>query len=216
MRALQTGLVVALVVGGIAAATTTTLTTGCGTASQVRQIFMALDGNGDRPRNTFYPDTKQIFCDVVFSGYTTDETLDVQWIQDKGETVMYDGTGNLQSVSRLWAASEAVPTKGISTVGFPLDPPHQIDGGAQLPFPVGHWRCVVTINGVSAGESDFDIVYPTPDCPAGGGAYNGLSCVGNKGDDHCPVDSNYQPNGTDCRCQNSSEADPQGRTWVCQ
>lgn len=217
MRALQQGLMAALVLGGVAVVTASE--TGCGNTSQVRQIFMALDGNGDRPRDQFFTDTKQIFCDVVFSAYNTDETLDVQFIQDKGENPAFDGTNNIGPVSRLWAGAEAVPSKGISTVSFTLDPPQEVGSGLQLPFPVGHWKCRVTINGDFAGEVGFTVNYPTPDCPATGGAYDGLNCAGYKAGDQCPSDSNYQVGGTDCTCQAVADlappADPATRLWKC-
>jgi hypothetical protein len=206
----------AFVLGGIAATISTTFTTGCSATSQVRQIFTALDGTGDRPRDQFFTDTKQIFCDVVFSAYGADETVDVQFIQVKGESPMFDGSNNLGPVSRLWNGNEAVPSKGISTINFTLDQPQEVDGGLKLPFPVGHWKCVVSVNGQNAGEHEFDVVYPTPDCPATGGAYDGMSCAGYQGGAQCPSDSNYTPGGTDCVCQTSAEvADPATRAFKC-
>ncbi len=216
MRALQTGLF-ALAVGGLIAVTATTTTTGCSNTSQVRQVFMALDGNGDRPRDTFYSDTTQIFCDVVFSAYSADETLDVQFIQTTGELALFEGSNDLHPVQRLWAGGEALPAKGVSTVSFTLQRPTAVDGGATVPFPVGKWKCAVTINGQAAGESDFTIAYPNPDCPSTGGAFNGMSCAAYQGGAQCPVDSNYQPGGTDCTCQKSTDitGDPSQRAWVC-
>lgn len=217
MRALQTGLMAALVVGGVVATISTTFSTGCSNVSQVRQIFTALDGTGDRPRDVFFTDTKQIFCDVVFSAYNTDETVDVQFEQVTGEATLYDGSNSLGPVSRLWAAAEGVPTKGVSTLGFTLDSPEGADGGGKLPFPVGHWKCVVTVNGEHAGDHDFDVKYPTPDCPSSGGAYSGLSCAGYQGGAQCPSDSNFQ-NTTACVCQSASDVtgDPASRVFQCQ
>ena len=212
MRALQVGLV-AVVVAGVGAVLTTS-STGCTSASQVRQVFMALDGAGDRPRNTFFTDTTTIYCDIVFSGYSNDETIDVQFVQDKGEDPIFNGSGDTnQPVQRDWGSAETVPGTGIQTIGFTLNRPQAVDGGTTLPFPVGHWKCLVSVNGDSAGEADFTIEYPTPDCPATGGAYDGLECVDHKVGSTCPSDSNLG-NATACTCQGTP--DPTTRVWVCQ
>jgi hypothetical protein len=213
MKALQAGLVVAIVAGSIAVAATTT-TTGCTAASQVRQIFTALDGAGNRPRNIFYTDTSTIYCDIVFSANSNDETVDVTFLQTTGEQTLYEGSDNKVPVSRLWLVSEATPTEGIATIGVPMSPPVLVDGGTQMPFPVGIYECDVQVNGEDAGKAQFEIKYPSPDCPASGGAYDGLPCIGNKVGDQCPVDSNYQQNGTSCNCP--ATAVPTDRVWVCQ
>ncbi len=219
MRALQTGLFAALTLGGVVAIATTTTTTGCSNASQVRQVFTALDGTGDRPRNKFFTDTQQIFCDVVFSAYSTDETLDVIWLQETGEQTLFEGTGDLHPVARNWSGSEAVPTQGVSTVSFPFQRPTAVDGGATVPFPVGHWKCQVTVNGDPGGSAEFDIIYPDqlnmPDCPATGAVYGGESCAAYKGGAQCPNDSNT---ASMCSCQSypNDVPDPAARTFVCQ
>jgi hypothetical protein len=215
MRALKTGLFAALTVVAIAATTTT----GCSNASQVRQVFTALDGTGERPRNKFATDTSQIFCDVVFSAYSTDETLDVTWQQVTGEQSLFDGTDDLHPVARNWGGSEGVPTQGVSTVSFPFQRPTAVNGGSTVPFPVGHWKCVVTVNGDPGGGAEFDVVYPdqlaanTPDCPATGGVYSTMNCAAYKAGAQCPNDSNT---ASMCTCQSASDvSDPSTRAWVC-
>src|SRR4051812_2614820 len=41
--------------------------TSCTTTARVSDVYLALDGNGDRKRNIFFTDTKEIHC-VVESG----------------------------------------------------------------------------------------------------------------------------------------------------
>jgi hypothetical protein len=196
--------------------------TGCTSADQVRQIFMALDATGLRPRDMFFTDSTQINCDIVWSGRGTDNTVDVVIIQTSGEPTLFDGSNNVQPLGpavREWSAAEQAPPAGISTLSFQYTPPQSVMGG-QLPFPVGSFRCVVSVNGESAGESDFTIVYPNPDCPPGGvqpstdvaspmnscvGYMSSLSATG-------PATCTNAGNATSvCTCTGGVD-----RTWVCQ
>jgi hypothetical protein len=202
MRLLQAVCAVTTVGAGVVSiGALTTAGTGCSDTSQVRQVFMALDGAGNRPRTQFAADTTTLDCDVVWSGHGTDDTIGVQFVQTTGEDPLYNGTNNLQTVSRLWAAGEDAPGEGITTVGFTFNPPTLLDGGTQLPFPVGHYQCRVTAQGQPAGQADFDIVYPQPDCPALGAAYDGLPCVGYQQNAQCPNDDDYDPTKLTCTCQ---------------
>ncbi len=225
MRALHAGVALTLLAGGITLGAITTTSTGCSNVSQVRAIYTALDATGNRPRDTFYPDTTLIYCDVDFSARSNDETVDVQFIQTSGEDPLYQGDGNLHPVSRLWTGIEDAPTEGVTTLAFSMQPPQLVNSDAEppppyqgvLPYPVGAWKCVVTVNGEPAGEAAFKVEYPTPDCPASGGAYTGMSCAGTKGGDKCPNDSNFNPTGTDCTCQTADQVpQPYLRIWTCQ
>lgn len=216
MKALQAGLAATLAVVAVGAVGLTTATSGCTGTAQVRQIFTGLDGVGDRPRDTFYTDTTAIYCNVVFSGADHDETVDVQIVQTTGEAVPFDGTNQLGPVSRLWSAAEAVPTPGLSTVSFTFSPAAADGGGSGAPWAVGHYECRVQVNGASAGKADFDVDYPTPDCPVAGGAIDGTSCAAYKGGEKCPSVANYDPNNPTCRCQSSTEvATPIARLFCC-
>jgi hypothetical protein len=207
-----------LVVGGGAL---TIGATGCSAANQVRQIFMALDATGDRPRNTFFTDSTEIDCDIVWSGRGTDNSVDVVILQTSGEPTLFDGSNNIVDLGadmREWSASEQAPPSGISTLAFQYTPP-QSTMGEQLPFPVGSFKCVVSVNGESAGESDFTISYPSPDCPPGGVQMStdvsslSNSCVGylsslsQSGAAVCPDASDTN---TMCTCTGTG----QDRTWT--
>jgi hypothetical protein len=209
-----------LVVGGML---TTIGASGCAASTQVRQVFMALDSTGNRVRNVFQTDTTAIFCDIIWSGRGNDNTVDVVLLQTAGEPNLFDGSNNSQPLAggtREWSAAEVAPTAGISTVGVSFQPP-QSDTGNELPFPIGTWSCVVSVNGESAGSAEFTIVYPTPDCPQGGVqtstdvASPDNSCVGYMttlaptGAAVCP---NAGGTGSTCTCTGTDET----RVWVCQ
>jgi hypothetical protein len=220
MNALKAGLVATLVAGSIG---TVVCTTGCEGTSQVRDIFMALDGQGFRPRNTFYTDTTVIYCDVTFSAASNDETVDVQFVQNTGESTLYDGSDSRNQVKRLWVANEAAPTAGLSTVSFTFDQPQLTGGGGPAPYAVGDYECDITVNGAPAGSVPFTVQYPGPagqpgkDCPAGGGANSTLSCMGYRAHDQCPSDENFAL-PTACTCPSASDVggDPTLRMWQCQ
>ena len=213
MKALRAGLVVSVVAGSIGIVTGST---GCFGPSQVRQIYMALDGQGFRPRNIFYPDTSSIYCDVTFSASSNDETVDAIFTQTTGEATLYDGTNNLQPVSRLWATGEQAPNEGVSTLSFAFNPPQLSNGGSPAPFAVGHYQCQIIVNGADGGHADFDIQYADPDCPVGGAANSTLPCMGNKAGAQCPSDDSFG-NGSACTCPSVAQVggDPTLRMWVC-
>jgi hypothetical protein len=198
MRLVQAACCVGVV--GALTAVTVSSSVGCSAASQVRQVYMALDGTGVRPRDTFYTDSSAIYCDVVYSGRSTDSTVEAEFLQTQGEANLYEGTGNLIATSRLWTAGEQVPATGNSTVSFNITPPTAVDGGATLPFPVGHWQCIVSVNGEKAGTADFDVKYPTPDCPADNVASAGASCTAYMMNATCPSASNSAGSATACTC----------------
>ena len=102
MNALKAGLVATVVAGSVGIVTTTT---GCEGTAQARPIFMARDGQGYRPRDTFYPDTTTISCDVWFAASNNDETVDVAIVQTKGEDPLYSGTGVNEGPSSRSTAS---------------------------------------------------------------------------------------------------------------
>ncbi|HEY1958967.1 MAG TPA: hypothetical protein VGH28_25315, partial [Polyangiaceae bacterium] len=127
MKALKAGC--ALAVAAVIATTfATTATTGCTAASEVREIYMALDGTGTRPRNVFFADTTVIYCDLTFSGRTADTTIDATIEQIKGEQIL--GSGTLVPVDELWGVGEQVPGTGVSTIGFTWTV--QADGGGAV------------------------------------------------------------------------------------
>jgi hypothetical protein len=213
MKPLKTGFVAAFVATGIGLVALTHGTTGCSVASQVSSVYMALDGEGARPRDTFYPDTLTIFCDVDWVGRDPDTTVNAFIHQHKGEQA--PGTGSLAPVERLYGVGEVVGGEQKSNISFAWT--LQSDAGGPQPYPVGHYTCDVEVNGVAAGSAPFDITYPGcqktdpsncqgpgTDCPLGGAATGGAICLSiYKNGSQCPSVNNTT-NPTDCTCDDAS------------
>ena len=188
---------------------------GCYGTAQVRQVFMALDANGDRVRDTFYTDSTAIICNVLYAGSDPDTTMVANFVQTSGEPNLFDGSNNVGPASRVWASIEIAPSEGDSIQSFQLDPPTPVSGGARFPYPVGSWKCIITVNGQNAGESDFKVVYPTPDCPESGVASQGQNCTAYQANASCPNSDNT---AASCTCVNAppGNTDQGLRVWSCQ
>jgi hypothetical protein len=188
-----------------------------GTA-QVRQIFMALDGSGSRVRNQFFTDTTQIFCDVAFAGADPDTTVVATFEQLSGEPSLFDGSGQTNNpLAYNWGSVEVVAQQGESLLSFVMSPPTPVSGGAAYPFPVGTWKCVVSVNGQNAGDTSFTVNYPNPDCPPSGAASFGDNCTAYQLNAQCPSSGNFN-NPTACTCtanQPSQFAENGLRAWTC-
>jgi hypothetical protein len=65
---------------------------------------------------------------------------------------------------------------GLTQTGAPL---------SSVPFPAGEYTCVVNLDGVEAGSSDFSIDYPPGDCPVAS-PISGIPCY------------NWVPRGAKC------------------
>ena len=188
---------------------------GCYGTAQVRQVFMALDSSGNRVRDTFFTDSENIVCDVLYSGADPDTTLVANFVQVTGEPNLFDGSNQIGPVANEWVSIEIAPGTGNSIQAFSMQPPQAVNGGGKLPFPVGAWKCLITVNGQNAGETDFKVVYPTPDCPESGVASAGGNCTAYQLNATCPSSSNFQ-NPTACTCVDAPPASQVGiRVWSC-
>jgi hypothetical protein len=209
MKLLKAACGVGLFAGiGIAVIATST---ACSNTGQVRAVFMALDSSGDRVRDTFFTDTTTIFCDISWVGRGNDNTVGVVWMQTSGEQSIFDGTDTRVPVSRIWGGIDQGAPEGETIISFTMNPPQAGDGGTTLPFPVGVWQCVVNVNGEVASTKEFNILYPTPDCPADNAASNGMPCAGYTLAASCRSDDNPDPHA--CSCPGTP--DPIARTWAC-
>ncbi len=154
---------------GIALFAVGVTTASCTSADQVRQVFMALDGSGNRPRNIFYTDTTMIACDIVWVGRGSDNTLDA-FIKMTAP------------IGAMMAAGELAATEGPATYSFSWQA-QAASGGGSAPFPVGNYECDVSVNGEAAGSAKFTVEWPPKDangheCPAEGAAVPGAACQG--------------------------------------
>jgi hypothetical protein len=193
-------------------------TNACVGTAQVRQIFMALDGSGARVRDQFVTDTTQIFCDVAFAGADPDTTVVATFEQLTGEPSLFDGSGNTtKQLAYDWGSVEVVPQTGESLLTFALSPPTPVNGGAAYPFPVGNWKCLISVNGQNAGDTSFTVNYPNPDCPPSGAASVGDNCTAYQLNAQCPSSGNFS-DSTACTCTAnlpSQFAESGLRSWSC-
>ena len=211
---------------GAAAVTSLTTMVNCSDASMVRQVFTALDGSGFHVRDTFYSDVTQIFCDVDFSGRGKDNTVDVLFQQIQGEQNLYDGSNNMVTVDRQWGAAQQFGQAGVGILPFTLNQFTDINTGVPLPYPVGKWKCLVSVNGVSAGESDFTVIYPgctsltscgAASCPPGIAESTGNLCTAylTNPPATCPSAGDLT-NAQACHCEVPDGGGMADRRWVCQ
>lgn len=152
----------------------------CTATANIHDVYMALDSNGDRRRNIFFTDTKEIHC-VAEAGIgrpgATIETL-IRQVQ------RYDYDKNqFLDADRVVAQAELAPqpADGIQKLDLSLEKPKPIDGGADQgddqdkPFPAGRYVCEVRLDGVLSGTAIFNILFPP--CPTATITL-GATCVG--------------------------------------
>jgi hypothetical protein len=174
----------------------------CRTAG-FKQVFMALDEKGDRKRTTFFADTTAIFCAGELVSGRADVTVNSS-IQAK---TLYDPVSDsLIPAQGIGWIGESAPGKTTDTVvSFKLLKGTSAMGSVnedELPYPVGTYRCDLSIDGELEESVDFAILFP--DCPVlpptagepcAGWVRPGAECGGFFGDT--------------CAC------DPSG-TWACR
>jgi hypothetical protein len=218
---------------GIACASTFS----CGTGSEVRRVYTALDTTGDRTRTEFYTDTTQFACNVDYVGAQRNSTVyavirRVATLKDSdkpGEPYQIE-----KAVDDVLVVGEAAPALLKGTIGFQISRPKPDDPNAmsqELPFPRGLYDCEIYVNkdplprrdpnapvadvkAAPNGVARFAIRWPPGECPVGY-AKPGTVCAG------------YWPqHGTQCRGQGFDPLNPgvvlkcvcgmQSGLWECQ
>ena len=159
MASLQSKIFTVVVVAGALAPVV-----ACGSSTEARNVYMALDSAGDRPRDTFFTDTKQIFCNIEYVGQRRDTTVQARIHQLSHEA---SWGGVVTAGSFILGGAEQAPGAGQQALsfGFTLVPAPGSKGAqqGQQPWPIGDYRCEITVNGVAQGAAPFRIIYPT--CP---------------------------------------------------
>jgi hypothetical protein len=146
----------------VAFALTATLS-ACTTTANITDVRMSLDAEGNRIRNVFFTDSKDIYC--IASGAfgrqgATVETLIRQLAQydfDRREYYEVDAVA-------AYADDSPPPNKDSVTISValrPLGPDGRPD--AELPFPVGRYQCEMLLDGELKGVSIFNVDFPP--CP---------------------------------------------------
>jgi len=136
----------------------------CATTARISDVYMALDGQGDRKRNVFVTDSKEIHCVIEMGigrkGVTIEAIIRQVQAYDFASDMFYE-------TNKVFANAEASPSPGdgIQTLDVALkvlDATGQPQDGA--PFPPGRFVCEVSLDGAPQGSAIFNIDFP--ECPA--------------------------------------------------
>jgi hypothetical protein len=173
----------------------------CTTTARISDVYMALDGQGDRKRNVFVTDSKEVHCIIEMGigrpGVTVEAVL--RQIQ------RYDfGMDKFLDTNRVFASAENSPQAGSGVQKLDvtlkvLDASGQPEDGA--PFPTGRFICEASLDGVLEMSAIFNIDFP--DCPTSTivpgtvcfGFYKNLSVC-----PHYGVSTGGLPNSPNCQC----------------
>jgi hypothetical protein len=180
----------------------------CTATARISDVYMALDGNGDRQRTLFFTDTKEIHC-VVEAGIgrkgVTIEAL-VRQLQ------AYDFVADKSfATDRVAANVEASPSPGDGIQKTDVDlKPSAPDGSdaTGAPFPQGKFQCEAYLDGVLQQVALFDIVFA--DCPTAT-IQPATLCFGfYKQNTQCPRYGVTSRDPAQCRCSAAKgwECDP--------
>lgn len=135
--------------------------TSCSTAS-IKDVYMALDGDGMRRRNVFYTDTVVFFCIVEYASGRDNATLEAQLRQVQ----RYDPVGRkFVNADRIMGATDIVPGKGPDgKLNLQLVKRAQ-DGEEddRLPYLAGRYTCEVALDGEKQPPVTFNVEFPP--CP---------------------------------------------------
>lgn len=156
-----------LVLGGVL--------TSCMSTARVSNVYMALDGNGDRERSVFFTDTKEIHCIVEVGIGRKGVTLQTVVRQLQA----YDFVGDrFFPTDRVTASVESspTPTDGIQKSGIALNPQAPDGSDAQGgPYLPGRFQCEAYLDGDLEQIAIFNVDFP--DCPAST-IFGGTACLG--------------------------------------
>ena len=178
---------------------------GCTSTARISDVYMSLDADGNRKRNVFFTDTKEIHC-VVEMGIGRKGTTVEAIVR---ELQYYDfATDQFRETDRVAANAENSPSpqEGIQKLDVLLKPagPDGSDASGS-PFPPGRFQCEARLEGELQQTTIFNINFP--DCPTAG-IHTGELCFG------------FYKNKTACPKYGASSHDPAGCTcttagWDC-
>jgi hypothetical protein len=170
----------------------------CATTARIVDVYMALDGQGDRKRNVFVTDTKEIHCVAEMGIGRPGVTVEglIRAIQD------YDfAADKFFDTNRVLANAEGSPqpAEGIQKFDITLKPADKsgmpIDGA---PFPPGRFVCEMSLDGVLEKVAVFNVDFPP--CPTSFIAPDTV-CIGfYKALSVCPRQGESSVGGPNCQC----------------
>jgi hypothetical protein len=172
----------------------------CTTTARVTDVYMALDADGNRQRNVFFTDTKEIHCVVELGIGRDGVTVEAIVRQLQAYDFIQD---RFFETDRVSANAESSPgkTEGIQKLDLVLSPAGPNGEDAMgAPFAPGRFQCEAYLDGKLEKVAIFNIDFP--DCPTS--AIRPLSlCYGfYKNLDVCPRYGVTSRDETKCRCSN--------------
>ena len=136
----------------------------CTSTARVSDVYMALDGEGDRKRTVFFTDSKEIHCVVEMGIGRRGVTIEALIRQLQG----YDFVGDsFFPTDRVVANAENSPTPGDGIQKIDVVLTARAPDGSEAdgqPFPQGHFQCEAYLDGKLEDTTIFNIEFP--DCPA--------------------------------------------------
>lgn len=178
----------------------------CSTTANVTDVITALDPEGNRPRNVFFTDTKEIHClfqaGVGRRGLTLEVTV--------RQIVNYDFVRReFYEVDRVYGYAEFSPDPSTTnqTLGIPVVPVNPITGepDEEQPYLPGRYQCEVRMDGELKGVAVYNVEFPP--CPISY-IFNRSPCYG------------FYEEGTQCPLYGITSRDPDACTcevqgWNC-
>ena len=180
----------ATVLGGILASCTAT--------ARVSDLYMALDGNGDRKRNVFFTDTKEIHCVIEVGIGRRGATVAGIIRQNQSYDFVADRFFDVDATSANGELSPT-PQEGIQKLDLQLAPTAPDGTSAEgAPYPPGRFQCEAYLDGELEKVAIFNIDFPP--CPTAI-ILPGAMCFGfYKNGDVCPRNGVTSRDPVNCRC----------------
>jgi hypothetical protein len=180
----------------------------CTTTARISDVYTGLDGQGDRKRNVFFTDTKEIHCVVEMGIGRTGVTIEAVVRQVQA----YDFNADKYfDTNRVIGNAENSPTKaeGVQRLDVTLVPlgPDGVNSDTA-PFAAGRFECEASLDGELQRTAVFNVDFPP--CPTSlirpgtvcFGFYKNLSV--------CPRYGATSTDPSNCRCSDVKgwECDP--------
>lgn len=178
----------------------------CTSTARISDVYMAIDSEGDRRRNVFFTDTKEIHCVVEMGIGRPGVTVEAIVRQLQSYDFIED---RFFETDRVAANAENSPKRaeGIQKLDVSLTPGAE-DGATSVPFPPGRFQCEAYLDGELQQVAIFNIDFPP--CPTAE-IKRATECYGYyKDKTTCPRYGVTSRDTAKCRCSDAKgwECDP--------
>ncbi len=135
----------------------------CAATARISDVYLALDGQGDRKRNVFFTDSKEIHCVVEMGigrkGVTIEAVVRQTQAYDFAADKFFDTNHVIGN-----AEQSPNPTEGIQRLDVTLVPlgPDGVNSDSA-PFAPGRFVCEASLDGELQKTAVFNVDFP--DCP---------------------------------------------------